>query len=148
MSKETQDRPIMNLCMHIGKILNDRLRSSLSDKGIHFGQARILTALLKHHRLSQREIAIGLHIKPATVTNMVKKMETSGLIDRNRDKSDDRIINVTLTQKGEDAAHFTEEILRKIEGEIRSGFDTDELEELRTPLEKIRNTLGGTDPTL
>ena len=148
MSKETKARPIMHLFMHIGKLLNDRLRSSLGEKGIHFGQARILTALLKHHSLSQREIAIGLHIKPATVTNMVKKMEVSGLIDRNRDEGDDRIINVTLTSKGKEAAHFTEEIFRKIEGEIRSEFDAGELEDLRVPLEKVRNTLGGKDPGL
>ncbi|MBM9520310.1 MarR family transcriptional regulator [Desulforhopalus vacuolatus] len=128
--------------------MNDRLRSSLGEKGIHFGQARILTALLKHHSLSQREIAIGLHIKPATVTNMVKKMEASGLIARNRDDNDDRIINVTLTPEGEEAAHFAEEIIQKIESEIRSGFNAEELEHLRVPLENVRNTLGGTDPSL
>lgn len=148
MSKETKDRPIMHLFMHIGKLLNDRLRSSLGEQGIHFGQARILTALQRHHRLSQREIALGLHIKPATVTNMVKKMEASELIDRNRDEGDDRIINVTLTPKGKEAAHFTEEIFQKIESEIRSEFNAEELEDLRVPLEKVRNTLGGKDPSL
>ncbi len=148
MKQKNLGRPLMHLFVHIGKLLNDRLRNTLGERGIHFGQARILTALLDHGTLTQREIGLGLHIKPATVTNLVKKLETSGLINRRRDSNDDRLINVTLTKEGKEAAHFVEMIVEQIENDIRSEFSQEEIDILRNPLERIRNTLGGSDPSI
>lgn len=148
MKQDKLDKPLMHLFLHIGKLIEDRFRSALSEKGIHIGQARILTILLTHETLTQRKIAVGLHIKPATVTNLVKKMEASELISRKRDENDDRIINVTLTQKGKEAAHFTAKVISQIEDDIRSEFSHQEVETLRKPLEGIRNTLGGLDPSI
>ncbi len=148
MKHDKLDRPLMHLLVHIGKLIEDRFRSALSEKGIHIGQARILTTLLAHETLTQREIAVGLHIKPATVTNLVKKMEVSELISRKRGENDDRIINVTLTQKGKEAARFTATVISQIEDDIRLQFSEQEVETLRPFLEGIRNTLGGLDPSI
>lgn len=148
MKYEGSDKPLMHLFMHIGKLLNDRLRSSLSEGGIHFGQARILVSLMHHGELTQRIIGQGLHIKPATVTNMVKKMEAAGLIHRRRDANDDRIINVTLTPKGKEAAGFAVRVMERIEDDIRSEVSRAEIDIMRHPLERIRNTLGGSDPSI
>ncbi len=148
MTQENFDKPLIHLFMHIGKLLNDKVRNALGEKGIHFGQARILTALLDHGTLAQGEIGRGLHIKPATVTNLVQKMETSGLIDRRRDSGDDRIINVTLTSEGKEAAAFADRVIKQIENDIRAQFSQQEIDILRNPLIKIRNTLGGSDPSI
>ncbi len=148
MKQDKLDKPLMHLFVHIGKLIEDRFRNALSEQGIHIGQARILTTLLCHETLTQREIAVGLHIKPATVTNLVKKMEVSELISRKRGENDDRIINVTLTQKGKEAALFTAKVISQIENDIRSQFSQQKVESLRPPLEGIRNTLGGLDPSI
>jgi DNA-binding MarR family transcriptional regulator len=148
MTYDDSDKPLMHLFMHIGKLLNDRLRNVLGEGGIHFGQARVLVSLMHHGELTQGTIGRGLHIKPATVTNMVKKMEASGLIDRRRDVNDDRIINVTLTSKGREAATFAENVMAQIEGEIRSELSNKEIHGLHPPLERVRNTLGGSDPDI
>ncbi len=148
MKQNKLDKPLMHLFVHIGKLIEDRFRSALSEQGIHIGQAKILTTLLSHKTLTQREIAVGLHIKPATVTNLVKKMAASELISRKRDANDDRIINVTLTQKGQEAARFTAKVISQIEDDIRSEFSQQEVESLRTPLERILNTLGGVRPSI
>ena len=148
MKNENSDKPLMHLFMHIGKLLNDRLRSALGEGGIHFGQARVLASLMYHGELTQRMIGDGLDIKPATVTNMVKKMESSGLIDRRRDVNDDRMIIVTLTSKGKEAAEFALTVMEQIENEIRSELGRKEIDILRNPLERVRNTLGGADPSI
>lgn len=148
MKSDNSDKPLMHLFMHIGKLLNDRLRGSLSEGGIHFGQARILVALLHHEKLTQGAIGHGLHIKPATVTNLVKKMEASGLIDRRQDANDDRIMNVTLTSKGREAANFAVSVMEQIEDDIRSELTQKEIDKLRNPLKRVRNTLGGSDPSI
>ncbi|MCF8068969.1 MAG: MarR family winged helix-turn-helix transcriptional regulator [Desulfobacterales bacterium] len=146
MTHNNLDKPLMHLFMHIGKLLNDRLRNSLREEGIHFGQARILIALLQKGKLTQGVIGRGLNIRPATVTNLVKKMEISGLIDRRRDVNDDRLINVKLTSKGKDAANFAVNVMVQVENDICSEFTPKEIDKLHKPLERIRNTLGGFDP--
>lgn len=148
MTSENSDRPLMHLFMHIGKLLNDRFRTALSQGGLHFGQARMLVSLMSHGNIPQRAIGQGLHIKPATVTNMVKRMEASGLIERERDKNDDRIINVRLTSKGKEAADFAANVMKQVENDICSELTQKEIDILRNPLERIRNTLGGSNPSL
>jgi DNA-binding MarR family transcriptional regulator len=148
MTQDNTDKPLMHLFMHIGKLLNDKSRTFLGEGGIHFGQARILSSLLYHDKLTQREISQGLQIKPATVTNLVKKMEITGLIDRRRDLKDNRVINVTLTSKGREAGAFAETVTEQIENAIRSELTLKEIDLLRNPLERIRNTLGGSDPSI
>lgn len=148
MKYTSSDRPLMHLFKHIGKLLDDRLRRDLREKGIHFGQSRILLALMRHGSLNQSAIGSGLDIKPATVTTMIKKMEAAQLIERHRDANDDRVINVTLTAKGHEAAEFTTVVIDKIEDEIREGLSPNEIEILVSPLEKVREILGGFQPSL
>ena len=142
------DKPLMHLFMHIGKLLNERLRNALSESEVHFGQSRVLVSLMNHGKLTQRMIGEGLDIKPATVTNMVKRMEVAKLIERRRDLDDDRIINVTLTSKGKAAAEFALTVMEQIEDEIRSELNRKEIDILRNPLERVRNVLGGSDPKI
>lgn len=148
MTPDLSDKPLMFLFMHIGKLLLERLRGSLSKSGIHFGQARILVTLLHHKELTQGAIGHGLDIKPATVTNLVKKMEASGLVDRNQDANDDRVMNVALTPKGKEAANFALHVMEQIEDDIRSELSQTEIDKLLHPLVRVRNTLGGSDPRI
>lgn len=148
MKYDDRDMPLMNLFKHIGKLLDDRLRSDLGEKGIHFGQVRILISLMRYGTLSQTAIGQGLDIKPATVTSMVKKMETSELIDRQRDAKDDRIINVSLTPKGKAAAEYAVTVIDRVEDDIRRELSPEEVGLLRNPLERIRDILGGSRPAL
>ena len=148
MKHDDSEKPLMHLFMHIGKLLNDQLRSSLGESGIHFGQARILISLLRHGALTQKTIGQGLHIKPATVTNMVKRMDASELIERKRDANDDRVINVKLTSKGKEAAIYAENVIEQIENDIRTKLTREDSDILRNSLESIRSNLGGSDPSL
>lgn len=75
-------------------------------------------------------------------------MEVSELISRKRGETDDRIINVTLTRKGKEAARFTAMVISQIEDDIRSQFSQEEVESLRTPGRNPQHTLGGLDPSI
>ena len=148
MTRDSLDKPLAHLYIHIGKLLRERVSSALREGGIHFGQARILEALVRYDKLNQGKIGKGLKIKPATVTNQVKKMEAAGLVDRRHDANDDRFMNVTLTPKGREAADFMVSVMAQIEDEIRSVLTKKEIDMLRKPLEKVRNKLGGIDPSI
>ena len=48
------------------------------------------------------EIAKKLNLDAPTVTPIIKKLIDQGLIKKQRDKSDERLINISLTKKGRD----------------------------------------------
>ena len=148
MTRDNPYRPLAHLLNHIGKLLREKLSSDLTESGLHFGQARILEVLHRNDNLNQGKIGRELQIRPATVTNQVKRMEEAGLIDRRKDANDDRFMNVTLTPKGREAASFMVSVMAQIEDEIRSVLTKKEIDMLRKPLEKVRDKLGGVDPNI
>ena len=148
MTRDNPYRPLAHLLNHIGKLLREKLSSDLTESGHHFGQARILEVLLRNDNLNQGRIGRELQIRPATVTNQVKRMEATGLIDRRHDANDDRFMNVTLTPKGREAASFMVSVMAQIEDEIRSVLTKKEIDMLRKPLEKVRDKLGGVAPKI
>lgn len=79
---------LFHLLMHIGKILDDRIRADLGKKNLHHGQGRILAALRRRGAMAQAEIARELGIQPATVAIALRRMERGGLIERFRDATD------------------------------------------------------------
>ena len=64
------------------------------------GQIPILLLLAKRVKMSQREIAEELCVKPPTVNVMVQRMEKAGLIGRRHDEKDQRITRIFLTDQG------------------------------------------------
>ncbi len=56
---------------------------------------------------TQADLAEALGVEPPTVTKMLQRMESSGLVDRRPDTVDGRAIRVHLTPKG-----------RRLEGKV------------------------------
>jgi MarR family transcriptional regulator, organic hydroperoxide resistance regulator len=146
--KSGMKKQLFHLLMHTGKLLEDRVRAGLSAGGIHHGQGRVLCAIARNGELSQIEIAHGLHIERATVTNMVQRMEKSGLIERTPDPEDQRVMKVRLTPDGKHAEACVRKVWDKIEREIRKSVPDNQLGLAGDLLTQIRNGLGGADPEL
>ncbi len=52
-------------------------------------------------QLKVSEISKLLHVTPPTVTQTIKSLEASGLVERTSDPSDRRVVGITLTKKGD-----------------------------------------------
>jgi len=76
------------------------------------------------------DIARGLERSPNSVSMMIDRMVTAGLVRRVRDRNDRRVVNVFITDKGENALkpailagwEFIREILSPLSYEDRSTF--------------------------
>ena len=82
--------------------------------------------------LSEKELCKQLGLDSGTLTPVLKKLEKDGLVTRTRSKSDERVVEITLTDEG-----------RALRGKIGTGPEiglTDEqvevLEKILTDLEK------------
>jgi MarR family transcriptional repressor of mepA len=72
----------------------------MAEKGGHPGAAAVLRVLSAHEGISQRDLAVTLHVSRPTVTAMLQKMEQAGLVERWDDEADHRLTRIRLTPEG------------------------------------------------
>jgi MarR family transcriptional regulator, organic hydroperoxide resistance regulator len=124
--------------------------SLLEPLGLYPGQPPLLFALEREKGLKQKELARRMHIQPATLTVMLKRMEGAGLIERKQDADDHRVSRVYLTGQGTEACHRVREVVNNMEEDIFGGMSPEEREELRGKLLIVRNRIlelhGKNDP--
>lgn len=100
-------------------------------------QRRVLALLGAHGALTQQRLLDELELAPASLSEVVGKLEGKGLVARERLEQDRRIMLVMLTEKGRSCA---EEILVEEANAAREAFAqlSDEEEgQLKALLERI-----------
>ncbi|MBP6683964.1 MAG: MarR family transcriptional regulator [Leucobacter sp.] len=73
----------------------------LDPLGITHPQYLVMLALWEHHQLSLNELAHLLSQEPSTLSPLVKRLEREGFVTRVRSASDERRLEITLTEAGE-----------------------------------------------
>lgn len=77
-----------------------------------------MLVLWEDEKSTVKDIGKRLHLDSGTLTPLLKKIESMGLISRYRDVNDDRVVIVELTEKGrllkDEITEIPEEIVCKI----------------------------------
>lgn len=110
----------------------------LDKLGITYPQYLVMLVLWEQDRLPVNDIAQKLILNTNTVTPLLKRMETMGLIQRKKSKEDERKVLVTLTQQGkemqEEAAGIPEALMQSVTpGEV----DMEALEKLKVQMQGL-----------
>lgn len=99
--------------------------------------------LCKLHRaggsMSQLELGGQFELKAGSLSEILAKIEASGLIERTRDPRDRRALTVRLTEAGMQEAQRAIEARRSFREQAFSNLTDEEQDELIALLEKIRN---------
>jgi DNA-binding MarR family transcriptional regulator len=69
--------------------------------GLTEGQLGVLELLLQLQPMKPSDLLAFLATTPAAITTLLDRMERGGLVVRNRDENDRRIVWVTVTEKGD-----------------------------------------------
>lgn len=78
-----------------------KLYKPLLDKfNLTYTQYIAMLVLWEDEKSTVKEIGKRLHLDSGTLTPLLKKIESMGLITRYRDVNDDRVVIVELTEKG------------------------------------------------
>ena len=72
----------------------------LKNIGLTYTQYLVLLVLWEGDHISVGELCKKLYLDTGTVTPLLKKLEREGLLRRVRKEDDERIVMVTLTEKG------------------------------------------------
>ena len=88
------DHSLGGLLAHCGHIFAHRI----GDK--KRGQDGILAIIAQHSGITQKELGEKLGIQPASVSELLMKLERKGLVARGKSEQDRRSIQVQLTEAG------------------------------------------------
>lgn len=72
--------------------------------GMRAGQGRVLHILTLQSPMPQKELAYMLGVRPQSLSEVIGKLEASGLVERRRDDTDRRTFIVDITEEGRSAA--------------------------------------------
>lgn len=110
-------------------------RPVLEPLGLTHPQYLVLLALWQHGTLSVTRLSALLQLDPGTLSPLLKRLESAGLLRRERDPRDQRHLALALTEKGTALRAEAE----KIPGGIvqRLGLPVDDLVELRVVLTRV-----------
>lgn len=107
----------------------------LDKLGITYPQYLVLLVLWETDKVSVNEITEKLILNTNTITPLLKRMESLGIISRKRSESDERKVIINLTGKGKILRKKAASIPEKLVAEFKTGPVTfEELDELRNKL--------------
>ena len=115
--------------------VNAVYRPLLEPMGLTHPQYLVMLALWEHNPRSVKNIGEALQLEPATLSPLLKRLESVGLVDRRRNSADERQLEITLTPAGVLLRDTAETIPARIVE--RLGMGIDQLVELRESLGKI-----------
>lgn len=132
---------VYRIFSHVTRFHFHRIHTLLEPLGIHPGQPPLLFVLEREEGISQKELARKLHIRPATLTVMLRRMENNGWVRRSQDPEDQRVSRVYLTEEGKQLSALAKSRVRTMESVLFQGFTEGELDDLRRLLGRVRENL-------
>lgn len=110
-------------------------RAFLEPLGITHPQYLVMLALWEESPVNVARLSQRLHLEPATISPLLKRLEARGLITRERDPHDERALAISLTDRGREIRSDAEQIPLGILDRLR--MPPEELEGLRDVLHRL-----------
>ncbi len=110
-------------------------RPVLEPMGLTHPQYLVMLALWEQSPRTVRNIGEALHLEPATLSPLLKRLEAAGLITRARSTTDERALDVALTEAGASLRADAEKVPAQIVE--RLGMSLPDLEGIRDGLTRL-----------
>lgn len=103
---------------------------------------RTLSMLSERGKLTAGQIAEALGITPASVTQIIKKLEQTGTVERIKSTEDSRVTLVVITAKGKALLLDRSLAAQAMTDKLFEKFTPDEVQQLSGLLQKLNETSG------
>jgi MarR family transcriptional regulator for hemolysin len=119
------------------RTLHSELDARMRGRGADFTTWKALAHLLDGEPPSQRELAARMLIDPATLVRHLDRLESDGLVERERDEHDRRVVRVVITASGRTMHRTLQRVAEQLDGELAALLSPDEYERMRKALHRI-----------
>ncbi|WP_101065828.1 MarR family winged helix-turn-helix transcriptional regulator [Roseovarius salinarum] len=127
-------------------VLSERTSKCLSDVyrarfGLSMPEWRVIVHLARCQPVSVREIHNCVNMEKPKVSRAVARLETTGLVRKDADSEDQRLVRISLTQRGETVLDELIPLVRAFEARILGDLEPGELDRFLATMERIRAAL-------
>lgn len=140
--KELSDTPL-KLCNEISRLFRTELRENDTHEGVmtQHGAHLVLSTLAINDGINQLELVNKTHLSPPTVSVIIKRMESEGIVERVSNPNDNRSVCVYLTEHGREIDRENIESIKSFETVALRGVTSEEFDTLMRLLPKLRDNL-------
>ena len=110
----------------------------LEPLGLTYTQYIVMMVMWEHKSISIKDMGKLLFLDSGTLTPMLKKMEKAGLITRKRASQDERMVIISITERGEQLQEKAAEVPSKMAGCVT--LESDDAMQLYALLHKLMRT--------
>ena len=136
--RDIPDLGLMGIVMH--RVMK-RAKSKYEEFDLNRSQASILFTLHQRSSMSQKDLAESLNMTPPSITSAIRKMEKDGYISRKQDESDQRVMRLALSEKGESCIQNVKKVAEEMRELIFRGMSPEEIMLFRRLLIQINDNL-------
>lgn len=136
---------LLTLFTRVHKLLGAAADTAMSEHGVRVGQNLILSRLWERDGRTPGEIAAHWQVSTPTIVNTARRMEAAGLITREPDPDDARLVRLRLTDAGRAAKAPVQAARRELAEHATATLTATERRHLRTALAKIIDRLSDED---
>jgi DNA-binding MarR family transcriptional regulator len=89
-------------------------RELLGDLGLTYPQYLVMLVLWERGTLTVKELSRALHLDSGTLSPLLRRLECAGLLTRERSSTDERVVEVSATPKGDELRARAEEVPARV----------------------------------
>jgi MarR family transcriptional regulator, organic hydroperoxide resistance regulator len=94
----------------------------------------LLSMIIEEDGISQGEVSHKFEVDPSRITRLAQRLEGEGLLRRERDPGDNRVVRLYVSEEGRLLIESCQERREEFEDRFRREFSSEELAELRRAL--------------
>ena len=121
----------------LAKEIVNRYRPLLEDLDVTYPQYLVLMVLWNEEEQTVGQLGEKLLLDSGTLTPLLKRMEQKGMVNRSRSPEDERVVKLSLTEKGKAMKEKAKDIPCRLMKSMK--ISEEELLELKTIITKILN---------
>jgi DNA-binding MarR family transcriptional regulator len=111
------------------------------DRHVRPGMGHVLFTLFEQDDCSIKEIAARSQLACSTLTGLLTRMESGGLIERRRDDTDGRLVRVRLTNLGRSLEPRCRQVVERLDGVFLDGMGEPAMHQAKQLLQQMIVTM-------
>lgn len=140
------DLPTHSMLLRLGKAYNISTQAFEAATGVGASRWRLLYLIAMQSGISQRQLIRQVRVDPGSITRQLRALEDDGLIARQADPADARLMRLMLTRGGRTEVARVMRLRRQFLAEMVDGVSERDLRTAMKVLDRICVNLGDDAP--
>ena len=133
---------IVDNLRRVFQVVNEQSKKAEHETGLTGPQLWAIKVIAESAPIKVSDIARKMYLHPATVVGIIDRLETRGLVERIRSKTDRRVVEVRLTELGKDKVAQSPEVAQGLLVRGLEALPDKKLNNISNGLEQLVEILG------